>query len=256
MIEAGTQPTTMSFLYDVVSSSGNTGRGRIVVKVVRESVPDYPVVADTVLTVENRDDFEDGVDVIAGKATWSAGEVDDLAVTLWGDPDGVSVSGHGAERRPACRDPPHPVRRDGRGAHPDRSRATRSSACRVTTTSRSRSAAARRHPEATELASVSFDMATLVARPPATRLEVGDDLRVSGARTEASCVRRRRHHGALRRGRRRPVGRRVPGAGPPRGPGRLDVPVGAHHASSRSTRSPSCTRRRSRSAPARRRPSI
>ena len=47
----------MSFLYDVESSSGNTGRGLIVVKVVRESVPDYPVVADTVLTAETREDF-------------------------------------------------------------------------------------------------------------------------------------------------------------------------------------------------------
>ncbi len=106
----------MSFLYDVVSSSGNTGRGRIVVQVVRESVPDYPVVADTVLTVENRDDFEDGVDVIAGKATWSAGEVDDLAVTLWGDPDGVSVSGTELRGDLPAEDPPHPVRRDRRGA--------------------------------------------------------------------------------------------------------------------------------------------
>jgi hypothetical protein len=34
----------MSFLYDVESSSGNTGRGLIVVEVVRESVPNYPVV--------------------------------------------------------------------------------------------------------------------------------------------------------------------------------------------------------------------
>jgi len=39
VIEAGTEPGTMSFLYDVESSSGNTGRGLIVVKVVRESVP-------------------------------------------------------------------------------------------------------------------------------------------------------------------------------------------------------------------------
>ena len=47
----------MSFLYDVVVESGNTGRGLIVVKVVRESVPDYPVVADTVLTAETRERF-------------------------------------------------------------------------------------------------------------------------------------------------------------------------------------------------------
>ena len=102
----------MSFLYDVVSTSGNTGRGLIVVKVVRESVPDYPVVADTVLTVENRDDFEEGVDVITGNATWSAGEVDDLAVSLWGDPDGVSVSGTELSGDLPAQHPPHPVRGD------------------------------------------------------------------------------------------------------------------------------------------------
>ena len=160
----------MSFLYDVVSTSGNTGRGRIVVQVVRESVPDYPVIADTVLTVENRDDFEDGVDVIAGKATWSAGEVDDLAVTLWGDPDGVSVSGTELRGDLPAKTRLIPFAVTGRGASgtvtsyaflrvpgdDDVSLALRSGA---------------QTPEATELASVSFDMATLVARPPATRLE-------------------------------------------------------------------------------------
>ena len=77
VIEAGTEPGTMSFLYDVESSSGNTGRGLIVVKVVRESVPNYPVVDDTVLTAETREDFPSGVDVLTdqrrpGRAATSA----------------------------------------------------------------------------------------------------------------------------------------------------------------------------------------
>ena len=93
VVEAGTEPGTMSYLYDVESSSGNTGRGLIVVKVVRESVPDYPVVADTVLTAETREQFPRGVDVLAGKATWSGGDVSDLKVALWGDPEGVTVDG-------------------------------------------------------------------------------------------------------------------------------------------------------------------
>ena len=76
--EAGEQVGTMSFLYDVASSSGNTGRGLVVVKVVRDAVPDYPVVDDTVLTVETRDDFADGVDVLAGKTVWSGGDVGEL----------------------------------------------------------------------------------------------------------------------------------------------------------------------------------
>ena len=49
--------------------------------------PDYPVVADTALTAETREDFPDGVDVLAGKAAWSGGDVSDLASRLWGDPD-------------------------------------------------------------------------------------------------------------------------------------------------------------------------
>ena len=88
MIEAGEEPATMAFLYDIESSSGNTGRGLIVVKVVRESVPDYPVVADTALTAETREDFPRGVDVLADKATWSGGDVSDLDVALWGEPEG------------------------------------------------------------------------------------------------------------------------------------------------------------------------
>ncbi len=78
VIAAGDEPGTMSYLYDVESSSGNTGRGLIVVKVVRESVPDYPVVSDTVLTAETREEFTRGVDVLAGKATWSGGDLADL----------------------------------------------------------------------------------------------------------------------------------------------------------------------------------
>ncbi|WP_457824392.1 hypothetical protein, partial [Staphylococcus aureus] len=85
-IRAGEAPATMSFLYDVESDSGNTGRGLVVVKVVRESVPDYPVVSDTVLTVEDRDQFVSGVDVLEGRATWSGGDVGDLRVSLWGEP--------------------------------------------------------------------------------------------------------------------------------------------------------------------------
>ena len=91
VIEAGTEPGTMSFLYDVESSSGNTGRGLIVVKVVRESVPNYPVVDDTVLTAETRDDFRTGVDVLTGRASWSGGEVRDLD----GGPVGRPAGRHG-----------------------------------------------------------------------------------------------------------------------------------------------------------------
>ena len=93
VIAAGAEPETLSFLYDVESTSGNTARGLIVVKVVRDRVPAYPVVTDTTLTDENRDDFMTGVDVVNGKVTWTAGAVDQLSVSLWGDQTGVRVSG-------------------------------------------------------------------------------------------------------------------------------------------------------------------
>ncbi|SDG35336.1 hypothetical protein SAMN04489810_0070 [Microbacterium pygmaeum] len=187
VIAAGTEPSTMSFLYDVESSSGNTGRGLIVVRVVRESVPDYPVVADTSLTVENRDEFTRGVDVLAGKASWAGGEIDDLEVSLWGDPQGVRVEG-GQLRGPlpsTGRVIPFAV--TGQSASgpvttyaflrvpgdDDLSVSLRSSA---------------QPPEVDELQSTTFDMSRLVVKPQGSTVEVGTDIRSSGARAEATCA--------------------------------------------------------------------
>ncbi|WP_349426339.1 Ig-like domain-containing protein [Microbacterium sp. LWS13-1.2] len=186
-IAAGDEPATMSFLYDVESSSGNTGRGLIVVRVVRESVPDYPVVADTSLTVESREDFPRGVDVLAGKVTWSGGDAGDLELSLWGDPQGVAVQGSRL-----------------RGALPETTQLIpfavtgESAAGEVTSygflrvpgdddlalTLRAGAAS----PEVTELESGTFDMASLVARPRGALIEIGDDVRASGARAEAACA--------------------------------------------------------------------
>ena len=92
-ISAGTESGTMAFLYDVESSSGSTARGLIVVRVVAQRVPDFPVVSDTVLTPAERDSLSVGVNVLAGKVLWSGGEVGDLVLGLWGDPEGVTVEG-------------------------------------------------------------------------------------------------------------------------------------------------------------------
>ncbi len=187
VIAAGAEPGTMSFLYDVESSSGNTGRGLIVVKVVRESVPNYPVVDDTVLTAETRDDFTTGVDVLTGRASWSGGDVADLDVSLWGEPRDVSVDGRelSGELPGTTRVIPFAVTGEGPDGEvttyaflrvpgdDDLSLALRSNA--VT-------------PEVTELESVSFDMTALVAKPRGSTLEIGDDVRSSGARAEASCA--------------------------------------------------------------------
>ncbi|GAB3603722.1 Ig-like domain-containing protein [Microbacterium aureliae] len=186
IIAAGSDPGTMSFLYDVESSSGNTGRGLIVVEVVRESVPDYPVVADTVLTAETREDFPSGVDVLDGNVSWSGGDAADLEVSLWGDPDDVAVSGttlSGPLPR-TTRVIPFAVTGEGSAGEvttyaflrvpgdDDLSLALRSDAAAI---------------EVDELDEVTFDMAGLVAAPRGTRLEVGDDVVGSGARADATC---------------------------------------------------------------------
>lgn len=92
-LRAGEVLGTFSYTYTVRNARGDTAMGLIVVKVVREPVPDYPVVRDTVLTIETREDFPDGVDVLDGKVSWNTGEVSDLRMSLWGEPVGVEAAG-------------------------------------------------------------------------------------------------------------------------------------------------------------------
>jgi hypothetical protein len=187
VIAAGTQPGTMSFLYDVESSSGNTGRGLIVVQVVRESVPNYPMVDDTVLTAETREDFRSGVDVLSGQATWSGGDVDDLTLSLWGSPPNVTVDGR--ELRGALPETTQVIPFAVTGQGPD-GEVTTYAFLRVpgdedlSLALRANAAS----PEVDELDSVTFDMAALVAAPRGSTLELGEDLRPSGARAEAACA--------------------------------------------------------------------
>ncbi len=187
VIEAGTEPRTMSFLYDVESSSGNTGRGLIVVQVVRESVPNYPLVDDTVLTAESRDDFPAGVDVLTGRASWSGGDVDDLDVSLWGDPPGVSVDGRklAGQLPETTRIIPFAITGDGSDGEVTTYAFLRVPGDEDLSLTLRTSAAP---PQVTELESVSFDMASLVAKPRGSSLELGADVRSSGARSGASCT--------------------------------------------------------------------
>lgn len=186
VLRAGEAPATMSFLYDVESDSGNTGRGLIVVKVVRESVPDFPMVTDTVLTLEDRDQFVSGVDVLDGRATWSGGDVADLRVSLWGEPAGVNLDGRriSGELPATRRIIPFVVSGTVGGEE-----VTTYAFVRVPgdddLTLALRPGSAQR---VDELASVEFDMASLVAVPRRAALEVGPEVTTTGVRAEGRCT--------------------------------------------------------------------
>ena len=185
-VTASSEPGTMSFLYDVESDSGNTASGLVVVRIVREAVPDYPVVADTVLTAETRDDFVRGVDVVSGKVRWTGGEISELTLSLWGAPtdldvDGTTISGdlpltgrivafeltgegasgpvttYGFLRIPGERDVKLALRA---GASAQ---------------------------DVTEGRSKNIDVATLVPVPDGTSLQVSPDVAASGARPQGTC---------------------------------------------------------------------
>ncbi|MGC5224343.1 Ig-like domain-containing protein [Micromonospora sp. DT81.3] len=187
-IEAGETPGTMSFLYDVVSESGNTGRGLIVVKVVREAVPDYPVVADTVLTSETRERFARGVDVVSGKVSWTGGDIDDLTLRAWGSPSGVRVQGRELEGTltGSARIIPFEVAGTGSDGEPVRSYAF----LRIPAAGDVALALRGGIPpqEVGEGESIAFDLDDLVAVPAGESLEVGPEVAASGARSEAVCA--------------------------------------------------------------------
>nr|WP_244962605.1 Ig-like domain-containing protein [Cryobacterium roopkundense] len=90
---AGAEPALLTFVYSVKNANDDVGQGLIVVKVVRASVPDYPVVLDTTLALDERELFQDGIDVVTDKVSWSSGDVSDLTLRLWGSHPGLTVSG-------------------------------------------------------------------------------------------------------------------------------------------------------------------
>jgi hypothetical protein len=92
-LTAGTEAGTFTYTYEVSNSEGDTGAGYIVMKVVRDAVPDFPIVTDTVLSIEDRAKFPQGIDVVTGKVSWATGDIDKLELSLYGKPSGVSLSG-------------------------------------------------------------------------------------------------------------------------------------------------------------------
>ncbi len=92
-LTAGEILGTRSFFYTVTNSTGDSGIGLIVMKVVRETVPDHPRVADTYLTIEDRSAFSSGIDVVSGKVTWNSGSISDLTLSLWDEKQGFTSQG-------------------------------------------------------------------------------------------------------------------------------------------------------------------
>ena len=92
-LTAGNAPGTYTFTYTVTNSEGDSGAGYIVLKVVREPVPDFPVVIDTVLSIEDRAKFPRGIDIVTGKVSWATGDIGGLKLSLYGKPADVTISG-------------------------------------------------------------------------------------------------------------------------------------------------------------------
>jgi len=93
VLTAGTAPGTYTFTYTVKNSEGDMGAGYIVLKVVRAPVPDFPIVVDTVLSIEDRAKFPKGIDIVTGKVSWATGDIGGLELSLYGEPAGVTVDG-------------------------------------------------------------------------------------------------------------------------------------------------------------------
>jgi hypothetical protein len=90
---AGEVLGTRSFFYTVTNTTGDSSMGRIIIRVVREAVPDHPRVADTYVTLEDRPALANGIDVVSGKVTWQSGNVSDLELSLWNEDMGYTARG-------------------------------------------------------------------------------------------------------------------------------------------------------------------
>ncbi|MCL2515105.1 MAG: Ig-like domain-containing protein, partial [Microbacteriaceae bacterium] len=98
VIRATPRPRTLTYVYSVTNAQGDVSEGLIVVDVVSGDVPDWPVAVDTVVDAQSRSRLAEGIDVLAGKVSWGAGEVGALTLSVPGAPSGVSVVGGDAIR--------------------------------------------------------------------------------------------------------------------------------------------------------------
>jgi large repetitive protein len=186
-LRAGDVLGTFSYTYTVRNERGDTAIGLIVVKTVREPVPDYPVVRDTVLTLENREDFPRGIDVLDGQVSWNTGDVSGLRLSLWGEPtdlavDGWKISGELPERSRLI---PFEVT----GTAFDGTEVTSYGFLRVPGEADVRLALREGFPplQVREKESVDVDLADAVRVPRGATLVIDDGIRAGGARGEAVC---------------------------------------------------------------------
>ncbi|MGO4783471.1 Ig-like domain-containing protein [Cryobacterium sp. W22_MBD10_FK3] len=187
VLTAGLEPGLLTFVYSVQNADGNTGQGLIVMKVVRASVPDYPVVADTLVSLEERAQFPKGIDVITGRASWASGDVSGLKLSLWGKPTGVTVSGwkiSGVAPDDGLLLPFTVSGKNFQGNTVTTYGFLRIPPKDAVILALDRGTAQQNVKEGE---SVAFDMAALVSVPDTDTLEVGEAVRPSGQRPAAKC---------------------------------------------------------------------
>ncbi|MDE0572064.1 Ig-like domain-containing protein [Demequina sp. B12] len=185
----GTEPGTLAFVYTVANSQGSTSIGRIILKAVREPIADVPIITDTVLTADTREQFADGVDVLADKVAWGAGDPAGLTLSLWGSQEDLTVSGRSIS-----------------GPLPDSARLVPFQVSGVNFAGeevvsygflrvpgdREIIVALKENftvPEVNENESITFDMADLIALPPETSFTIdADAVAASGSRAQGVCT--------------------------------------------------------------------
>ena len=187
-MKVGTGPGTFSYVYTVRNDGGSTGIGRIILKAVREPIDDVPIIADTVLTQENRKTFADGTDVLSGKVAWGSGDASQLTVTLWGEPDDLLVSGFRISGPLPEQPRLIPFQVDGQNFSGEEVTSYGFLSVPGAEAARISLKETFQPPEVDEGESVDFDIADFVTVPQGALLEVDPgSVSVNGTRGEASC---------------------------------------------------------------------
>ncbi|WP_144018482.1 Ig-like domain-containing protein [Demequina sp. NBRC 110051] len=188
-LEVGTEPGTLAYTYTVANSQGSTSIGRIILKAVREPIADVPIVADTVLTSDNRETFTTGVDVLTDRVSWGGGDAGSLALSLWGDEPDLEVTAWSIAG---------PLPETGRlipfqvtGESFAGETVTSYGFLRIPGNEEIRVALRDtfQAPEVNEGESIDIDLASLIALPPETTFTIdGDGVAASGVRAEGRCT--------------------------------------------------------------------